>query len=96
MVKDCVILKDRVTGQPRGCAFVSYATREEAEAAIAKLDRKLHLTGALSPLEVGAAAARWLQGHREGDTYCPANASRASAHFQGGSWAAPGTSSSHC
>lgn len=51
-VKDLIILKDKVTGQPRGCAFVSYATKEEAELAITRLDRKLHLSGALSPLEV--------------------------------------------
>lgn len=56
-VKDLIILKDKVTGQPRGCAFVSYATKEEAEMAIQRLDRQVHLPGALSPLEVGGLMA---------------------------------------
>jgi RNA recognition motif-containing protein len=51
-VKDIIILKDKITGQPRGCAFVSYATKEEAARAISSLDRTLHLPGALCPLEV--------------------------------------------
>lgn len=51
-VKDIIVLKDKVTGQPRGCAFVSYATREEAEAAIRHLDRRVQLPGALNKLEV--------------------------------------------
>lgn len=51
-VKDIIILKDKVTGQPRGCAFVSYATKEEAEAAIAALNKGVHLPGALCPMEV--------------------------------------------
>lgn len=46
------MLKDKVTGQPRGCAFVSYATREEADAAIQHLDRRVQLPGALNKLEV--------------------------------------------
>jgi CUG-BP- and ETR3-like factor len=56
-VRDTIILKDKVTGQPRGCAFVSYATKEEAEAAIAALDKGVHLPGALCPLEVSSAGA---------------------------------------
>ena len=51
-VADIICLKDKSTGAPRGCAFVSYATQEEAEEAIATLDRKIHLPGALCPLEV--------------------------------------------
>lgn len=51
-VQDIIVLKDKTTGQPRGCAFVSYATREEAEAAIQHLDRRVQLPGALSKLEV--------------------------------------------
>lgn len=46
-----------VTNQPRGCAFVSYATKTEAELAIQKLDRQLHLPGALCPIEVSAASS---------------------------------------
>lgn len=56
-VKDIIILKDKVTGQPRGCAFVSYATKEEAEAAIGALNKGVHLPGALCPMEVGRCAA---------------------------------------
>ena len=55
-VADIICLKDKRTGLNRGCAFVSYALKSEAEAAIAKLDRKIHLTGALCPLEVGSKA----------------------------------------
>lgn len=51
-VKDIIILKDKVSGQPRGCAFVSYATKEEADAAIHALDKGVHLPGALCPMEV--------------------------------------------
>jgi RNA recognition motif-containing protein len=51
-VKDIIILKDKVTGQPRGCAFVSYATKDEAAAAIASLNKGVHLPGALCPMEV--------------------------------------------
>ncbi len=57
MVKDIIILKDKFTAQPRGCAFVSYGTREEAEAAISRLDRQVHLPGAALPLEVRLAHA---------------------------------------
>lgn len=55
-VKDIIILKDKVSGQPKGCAFVSYATEGEAERAIAELDRKIQLPGASSPMEVGEIA----------------------------------------
>ncbi|KAI8465632.1 MAG: hypothetical protein J3K34DRAFT_487277 [Monoraphidium minutum] len=51
-VRDIITLKDKVSGEPRGCAFVSYGTREEADAAIAHLDRRVTLPGAPSPLEV--------------------------------------------
>lgn len=52
VVKDVIVLKDKVTGQPKSCAFVSYATEAEAERAIEMLDRKLQLPGATSPMEV--------------------------------------------
>jgi hypothetical protein len=51
-VQDVLILRDQVTGQHRGCAFVSYGTQEEAEFAIEVLDKELQLPGALNPLEV--------------------------------------------
>ncbi len=51
-MRDIIVLKEKASGQPRGCAFVSYATREEAEAAIRHLDRRVQLPGAASHLEV--------------------------------------------
>ena len=51
-VKDIIVLKDKGSGQSRGCAFVSYATMEEAEKAIGMLNRSVHLPGALQPMEV--------------------------------------------
>jgi len=52
VVKDIIVLKDKVTGSPRGCAFVSFATKAEAILAIRNLDRQVQLAGALCPLEV--------------------------------------------
>lgn len=52
VVKDIIVLREKVTGQKRGCAFVSYATKAEAENAIQHLDRQIQLPGALSLLEV--------------------------------------------
>lgn len=51
-VKDVIVLKDKITGQPKSCAFVSYATQAEAERAIEMLDRKHQLPGASSMMEV--------------------------------------------
>jgi RNA recognition motif-containing protein len=51
-VKDIVVLKDKPTGASRGCAFVSYATSEEAQRAICVLDKAVHLPGASQPMEV--------------------------------------------
>ncbi|WIA44420.1 hypothetical protein OEZ86_007184 [Tetradesmus obliquus] len=56
-VRDIIILKDKVSSQPRGCAFVSYATKEEAEAAIHALDKGVHLPGALCPWRCALLAA---------------------------------------
>ncbi len=51
-------MQDKLTNQPRGCAFVSYGARSEAELAIQHLDKQAHLPGALCPLEVRHAAYR--------------------------------------
>ena len=51
-VKDIIILKDKMSDLSRGCAFVSYSTVEEAERAITRLDKSIHLPGALQPMEV--------------------------------------------
>lgn len=55
-----MVLRERSSGQSRGCAFVGYESQEEAEAAIAHMDRRVHLPGAPGPLEVRAAAAAHL------------------------------------
>jgi RNA recognition motif-containing protein len=86
-VKDIIILKDKLTGQPRGCAFVSYATKQEAEAAIAAMNKGVHLPGALCPMEVRTSehcsiSTVLLQGH------CyPAHASVLQFTFQRQRWA---------
>lgn len=48
------VLKDKITGLPRGVAFVRYSKGEEAQAAIANLDGKL-LDNAMLPLSVRVA-----------------------------------------
>lgn len=50
---DIQVLRDKATGQSRGCAFISYGTREEAQGAIDLLNEAVQLPGALSPVEVG-------------------------------------------
>ncbi|GBF89388.1 hypothetical protein Rsub_01960 [Raphidocelis subcapitata] len=57
-VRDVSILRERVLGLSRGCAFVGFACVEEAEAAIAHLNNRLRLPGALAPLEVRLARSR--------------------------------------
>jgi hypothetical protein len=52
-----------MTGQPRGCAFVSYASKAEGEMAIHSLDKGVHLPGALCPMEVGGTYWQQQQGH---------------------------------
>ncbi|CAH1973967.1 unnamed protein product [Acanthoscelides obtectus] len=48
------VLKDKITGLPRGVAFVRYSRGEEAQAAIANLDGKM-LENAILPLSVKVA-----------------------------------------
>jgi RNA recognition motif-containing protein len=60
VVRDLIILNDKATRQPRGAAFVSYATRAEASAAIAGLDRQVQLPGAENMLEVRQTLPRRL------------------------------------
>lgn len=42
-VEDLVIIRDKLTGAHRGCAFASYFTREAAEKAISELHNKVTL-----------------------------------------------------
>nr|XP_022920454.1 sex-lethal homolog isoform X2 [Onthophagus taurus] len=48
------VLKDKITGLPRGVAFVRFSKREEAQAAIASLDGK-QLEKSMFPLSVRVA-----------------------------------------
>lgn len=48
------ILKDKITGMPRGVAFVRYAKKESAQAAISAL-QNTQLDGAMQPLQVKLA-----------------------------------------
>lgn len=48
------LLKDKITGMPRGVAFVRYAKREEAQNAIQNLNGKF-LEGCMEPISVRVA-----------------------------------------
>ncbi|GJP33854.1 hypothetical protein CLOM_g18361 [Closterium sp. NIES-68] len=51
-VCDVTIVKDRVTKESRGCAFVLYSTRAEADAAIALFHNNRKLPGAKTAMQV--------------------------------------------
>lgn len=44
-ISDLVILRDRSTGQSRGCGFVTYSTKEAADKAIAETNEKTQVGG---------------------------------------------------
>jgi CUG-BP- and ETR3-like factor len=46
------VIRDRATGQSKGCAFLTYTTREEADAAIASFHNQHTLPGMSSPIQV--------------------------------------------
>lgn len=54
-VVDLTILKDRFSGQHKGCAFLTYATRENAQNAMNMLHDKRTLPGMNHPLQVKPA-----------------------------------------
>ena len=56
-VKDITVLRDRMTGMSKGCAFVVYDTEAEAQAAIERYDRKVVLAGGSYPMEVRPGSA---------------------------------------
>lgn len=51
-IYELLILKDRATGNSRGCAFVTFCTREAAVACIAELHEQRTLEGMAHPLQV--------------------------------------------
>lgn len=44
-ILEVVIIKDKATGQSKGCAFVVFSTKAEADAAIQSLHMKITLPG---------------------------------------------------
>jgi len=49
-VEEVYMMKDKATGQSKGCAFVKFATKEGATAVIDNLHQKLTMPGATQPL----------------------------------------------
>eukprot|EP00727_Mastigamoeba_balamuthi_P009428 m51a1_g5107 putative cugbp elav-like family member 3 isoform x9 (392) ;mRNA; r:324342-327377 len=49
---EVAIIRQRATGESRGCAFVTYKQKIDAENAMAGLHNKVHLPGAANPLQV--------------------------------------------
>ncbi|CAK4068010.1 unnamed protein product [Aphanomyces euteiches] len=52
---DLVIIRDKISGAHRGCAFVTYCTRDAAEAAIDTLHNQVTLPMSTNPLQVRPA-----------------------------------------
>lgn len=69
------VLKDKVTGMPRGVAFVRFSKGEEAQAAIASLHGKM-LENAMLPLSVRVAEDHGRQKAQYIDMWDPMNYSR--------------------
>ena len=44
------MMKDKATGQSKGCAFVKFSIIEAADAAISALNQKMTMPGATQPL----------------------------------------------
>jgi RNA recognition motif-containing protein len=54
-LEDIVIIRDKLTGAHRGCAFASFFSRDAADTAIAELHNKVTLPQAINPLQVRPA-----------------------------------------
>lgn len=54
-IEDLVIIRDKLTGAHRGCAFASFYSREAAERAVAELHNKVTLPQSINPLQVRPA-----------------------------------------
>jgi RNA recognition motif-containing protein len=68
---DLTVIRDKGTGQHRGCAFLTYTTKAAAETALDALHNKRKLPKAQNPLQVRAHRAgesmdgwmdRWIDG----------------------------------
>jgi len=57
-MEDVVIIRDRHTGQHRGCAFVTYMGRESAETCVKELHNQYALEGGRRPLQVRPAGRK--------------------------------------
>ncbi|KAK3257487.1 hypothetical protein CYMTET_33427 [Cymbomonas tetramitiformis] len=60
-VIDCMILKEKGTGLSRGCAFITYGSKELAEAAIAKFHNSMIIPKAEKPVELQYARSQQRQ-----------------------------------
>eukprot|EP01062_Namystynia_karyoxenos_P037004 TRINITY_DN2695_c0_g1_i2.p1 TRINITY_DN2695_c0_g1~~TRINITY_DN2695_c0_g1_i2.p1 ORF type:complete len:758 (+),score=182.48 TRINITY_DN2695_c0_g1_i2:84-2276(+) len=54
-VDECVLIRDRSTQQSKGCAFVVYASRQSAQAAVSRLNDSVTHQGARGPMQVSFA-----------------------------------------
>lgn len=54
-LEDLVVIRDKLTGAHRGCAFASFYSREAAEKAIDELHNKVTLPNSINPLQVRPA-----------------------------------------
>ncbi|PKI48090.1 hypothetical protein CRG98_031534 [Punica granatum] len=59
-VIEVALIRDRRTGQQRGCCFIKYSTSEEADRAIRALHNQYTLPGGVGPIQV-----RYADGERE-------------------------------
>lgn len=57
-MEDVAIIRDKHTGQHRGCAFVTFFSKESAEACENELHNKFTLEGAKRPLQIKPAGKR--------------------------------------
>jgi RNA recognition motif-containing protein len=53
VVNAVILIEKGGTGMSRGCAFISYATEAQAQAAVTALDNQMTLPGAPYNLRVG-------------------------------------------
>lgn len=58
VIKQIIIMRDKITGLSRCAAFITFATTAEAEAAIAKFAYPTTLPGGFAPLEVSCPQNR--------------------------------------